>query len=45
MTLSEYAARDALGLAELVRSRQVSPRELREAPFARSTQSALPGSS
>ena len=30
MKLSEYAACDALGLAELVRSRQVSPRELRE---------------
>ena len=31
MKLAEYAAYDALGLAELVRSRQVAPRELREA--------------
>ena len=30
MKLAEYAAYDALGLAELVRSRQVAPRELRE---------------
>ena len=30
MNLAEYAAHDALGLAELVRSRQVSPPELRE---------------
>ena len=30
MKLAEYAAYDALGLAELVRSREVSPRELRE---------------
>ena len=30
MKLTEYAAHDALGLAELVRSRQVAPRELRE---------------
>ena len=30
MNLAEYAAYDALGLAELVRSRQVTPEELRE---------------
>ena len=31
MKLAEYAAYDALGLAELVRRRQVAPAELREA--------------
>ncbi|HMF95445.1 MAG TPA: amidase [Vicinamibacterales bacterium] len=31
MTLSEYAAHDACGLAELVRTRQVSPKELADA--------------
>ncbi|WP_020430770.1 amidase family protein, partial [Paenibacillus riograndensis] len=35
MTLSAYSTYDALGLAALVRAREVSPRELVEAAFAR----------
>jgi amidase len=34
MTLAEYAAKDALGLAELVQRREVSPRELAETALA-----------
>lgn len=35
MSLSSYTAYDALGLAALVRAREVSPRELVETAFAR----------